>query len=59
MNKQEAIEKIKEEWFSGVVTSLQAITDIVNQIDELEKVVVPSSVGDWLKYCKETKKEPS
>ena len=55
MNKQEAIEKIKEEWFSGVVTSLQAITDIVNQIDELEKVVVPSSVGDWLKYCKETK----
>ena len=56
MNKQEAIETIKEEWLSEAGTSLQDITDTVNQIDELEKVVVPSFIGDWLKYCKETKK---
>ena len=52
MNKQEAIEKIKE--LSDNIqevrfVSLECVLDIVNQIDEPQKVVVPKFVAEWLK----------
>ena len=53
MNKQEAIETIKEEWFSEVGTSLQDITDTVNQIDEPKKPVVPKFVADFYESIKD------
>ena len=49
MNKQEAIETIKAEWFSEVGTNLQDIIDIVNMIDEPQKVAIPKFVAEWLK----------
>ena len=52
MNKQEAIETIKAEWFSEVGTSLQDITDTISQIDRLDKVEVPKFVAERLESCK-------
>ena len=49
MNKQEAIETIKAEWFSEVGPNLQDIIDIVNMIDEPQKVAIPKFVAEWLK----------
>ena len=40
MNKQEAIETIEVEWLSLAGICLQDITDIINMIDEPQKVVV-------------------
>lgn len=64
MNKQEAIEKLKlkakSHWLDEEVygdNSVKAIElnmaiDIVNQIDEPEKPVVPQFVADWIEWCK-------
>ncbi|HEM3635866.1 TPA: DUF1642 domain-containing protein [Streptococcus suis] len=60
MNKQEVIEKIKEHGkfystvFGGTVNmvSVGPIIDIVSQIDEPQKVVVPKFVAEWIEECK-------
>ena len=51
MNKQEAIEKIKE--LSDNIqevrfVSLECVLDIISQIDEPHKPVVPKFVAEWL-----------
>lgn len=62
MNKQEAIEKI-----DGILSlprsiggypydyedGLQYAKDIINQIDEPEKPVIPQFVAGWIEVCKE------
>lgn len=64
MNKQEAIEKlksrVKSHWLDEEVygdsciksVELCMAIDIVNQIDEPEKPVVPQFVADWIEWCK-------
>ncbi|MCY7186390.1 DUF1642 domain-containing protein [Streptococcus gallolyticus] len=61
MNKQEAIEKLQSEavnhysetsgWFKEI--KLDIVTDIVNQLDEPVKPVIPQYVAEWLEVCKE------
>ena len=60
MNKQQAIEKIKNLYSFvmedgpfevGLINKNQAI-DIISQIDEPQKVVVPKFVAEWIGYCK-------
>ncbi|MEI4302690.1 DUF1642 domain-containing protein [Streptococcus suis] len=56
MNKQEAIEKIKEHGkfystvFGGTVKMVPvgSIIDIISQIHEPQKVVIPKFVGEWI-----------
>ncbi|MBO4126514.1 DUF1642 domain-containing protein [Streptococcus suis] len=60
MNKQEAIEKVKEHgefysnMFGGTVKMVPVgpIIDIVYQIHELQKVVVPKFAAEWIEGCK-------
>ncbi|WP_449456117.1 DUF1642 domain-containing protein [Streptococcus suis] len=60
MNKQEAIEKIKEHgkfystMFGGTVNMVPVgpIIDIVSQIDEPQKVVVPAFIDSFIRYAK-------
>ena len=55
MNKQEAIEKIKELSDNSQevrFVSLECVLDIVNQIDEQPKVVIPKFVAEWIGYKK-------
>jgi hypothetical protein len=42
MKKQEAIEKIKN----------METSNIISQIDEQQKVVIPQFVADWIDWCK-------
>ena len=59
MNKQEAIEKIKNIetlQINDIIAGQQVdmviknqVIDIISQIDELQKVVVPKFVAEWLK----------
>ena len=53
MNKQEAIEKLKEvSWEcedSSLVISLDYTQEIISQIDEPQKVTIPKFVAEWLK----------
>ena len=65
MNKQEVIEKLQSEaryhcgekecYKDGCTKNveLDIAIDIVNQIDEPKKPVVPQFVADWLVVCKE------
>ena len=59
MNKQEAIEKInnitaRETFMSEIIwVKRDEVIDIVKQLDEPKKVVIPQSVADWLEVCKE------
>lgn len=67
MNKQEAIEKlksrVKSHWLDEEIygdnciksVELGMAIDIVNQIDEPEKPVVPRFVADWIEWCKRNK----
>ena len=60
MNKQEAIEKIKDLYnfvmedgpFEVDLINKNQVLDIVSQIDEPQKVVVPKFVAEWIKWCK-------
>ena len=65
MNKQEAIEEIKDEikrngkrsgsldYLNGKRDGLVDALKIIKQIDEPKKAVIPQSVADWLEVCKE------
>ena len=60
MNKQEAIERIndlgsftfEEGPFEVDLINKSQVIDIINQIDEPQKVVVPKFVAEWLEWCK-------
>ena len=62
MNKQEAIEKIKNietlninDIIAGQSTDMvikNQVLDIISQIDEPQKPVVPKFVADWIEWCK-------
>ncbi|HEM6592974.1 TPA: DUF1642 domain-containing protein, partial [Streptococcus suis] len=60
MNKQEAIEKIKEHGkfystvFGGTVKMVPVgpIIDIVSQIHKPQRVVVPKFVAEYIERCK-------
>lgn len=62
MNKQEAIEKIKNIYTLNIndIIAGQSVDmviknqfiDLISQIDEPQKVVVPKFVAEWLEYCK-------
>lgn len=55
MNKQEVIDKIKEMKIGGMFSDevkKQAL-NIVSQIDEPEKPVLPKFIVEWLEVCKE------
>lgn len=60
MNKQELIEKIKygrmncpsDRWDKGYNSALEYVINIVQQLDEPKKVVVPKFVADWIEYAK-------
>ena len=52
MNKEEVIEaikKISDDLLEVRFVSLESVIDIVSQIHEPQKVVVPKFVADWLK----------
>lgn len=63
MNKQEAIEKINNMSTLKINDTIShqqidmvvknQVLDIISQIDESQKVVVPQFVADWLEVCKE------
>ena len=61
MNKQEAIRSLQEmaqESFEVVkinAVHIDNIVEVISQIDEPQKVVVPEFVADWIKYCKHEK----
>ena len=51
MNKQEAIKTIEAEWLSEELC-LWDVLDIVSQIDEPPKVVVPEFIDSYIRYAK-------
>lgn len=65
MNKQEAIEKIekldgltiKDKGFNFDIKMIPKgdVLEIIEQIDEPEKPVVPQFVADWIEWCKRNK----
>lgn len=67
MNKQEVIEKLKSKakphWLDEEIygdsciksVELCMAIEIVNQIDEPEKPVLPQFVADWIEWCKRNK----
>lgn len=50
MNKQEAIKRVKELY--GYGSRAKTVTDIISQIHEPQKVVVPKFIADWCDYAK-------
>ncbi|HEM6373000.1 TPA: DUF1642 domain-containing protein [Streptococcus suis] len=50
MNKQEAIKRVEELYGYGSIA--KTVTDIISQIHEPQKVVVPKFVAEWIEYCK-------
>ena len=56
MNKQEAIEKLKEaSWEcedNSLVISLDYAQEIVSQIEEPQKVVIPKFVAEWIEEAR-------
>ena len=59
MNKQEAIEKIESSLMYentrhiGKAVNIYDVIDIINQIDELEKPVVPQFIAEWYEENKD------
>lgn len=60
MNKQKAIEILDGERYAFPTDAkreynkaLNTAIEIINQIDEPEKPVVPQAVADWIEVCKE------
>ncbi|HFI0175736.1 TPA: DUF1642 domain-containing protein [Streptococcus suis] len=52
MNKQEAIKRVEELYGYGSIA--KTVTDIISQIHEPQKVVVPKFVATWIKHCKQS-----
>lgn len=56
MNKQEAIERIESRAFNigdtDLVVGLRYTKNIINQINEPQKVTIPKFVAEWIKFCK-------
>ncbi|MGQ7338076.1 DUF1642 domain-containing protein [Streptococcus suis] len=52
MNKQEAIKQVEELYGYGSIA--KTVTDIISQIHEPQKVVVPKFVATWIKHCKQS-----
>ncbi|MGQ7337107.1 DUF1642 domain-containing protein [Streptococcus suis] len=50
MNKQEAIKRVEELYGYGSIA--KTVTDIISQIHEPQKVVVPKFVAEWIEECK-------
>ncbi|MFM0876530.1 DUF1642 domain-containing protein [Streptococcus suis] len=50
MNKQEAIKRVEELYGYGSIA--KTVTDIISQIHEPQKVVVPKVVVEWIEECK-------
>ncbi|MGC6552005.1 DUF1642 domain-containing protein [Streptococcus sp. VTCC 12905] len=61
MNKQEAIELLRDVaqrvfYRTGSrAVHIDKIVELVNEIDEPQKVVIPKFVAEWLEYCKSNK----
>ena len=60
MNKQEAIETLQDV-AQGVFyrrgsrsVYIDKIVEVVNQIDETQKVIIPKFVGEWIEECKQS-----
>lgn len=61
MNKQKVIDDIENaipdfllnDFQRGKETGLTYALELVKELDEPEKVVIPQSVADWLEVCKE------
>lgn len=61
MNKQEVIDEIENaipdyilnDYQRGKETGLTDALELVEELDEPEKAVIPQSVADWLEVCKE------
>ncbi|HEM6082144.1 TPA: DUF1642 domain-containing protein [Streptococcus suis] len=51
MNKQEAIKRVEELYGYGSIA--KTVTDIISQIHEPQKVVVPKYIADKIEYCKD------
>ncbi|BDD37919.1 DUF1642 domain-containing protein [Streptococcus ruminantium] len=60
MNKQEAIKCIEQmgeyEHFVDEPISKKSVLNIISQIDESQKVMVPRKVAEWLEECKTKKR---
>lgn len=55
MNKQELIKHFEEmEYVSIHQMGKKAFIDMIEQLDEPQKPVVPQFVGGWINYCKRT-----
>lgn len=55
MNKQELIKHFEEmEYVSISQMGKKSFIDMIEQLDEPQKPVVPQFVADWIKYCKTT-----
>lgn len=58
MNKQELIERIKclKNLFDNKAEYIEidAAIELIEQLDEPQKTVVPQFVADWIEYCKNT-----
>ena len=56
MNKQEAIERIESRAFNigdtDLVVGLRYTKNIINQINEPQKVTIPKFVAEWIEECK-------
>ena len=62
MNKQEAIEEIKSMDTVSIYNTTvnqrldmlikNQVLDVISQIDEPQKVVIPKFVADWIDWCK-------
>lgn len=55
MNKQQVIEKIKQLSLVNYSSMefVEEIVNIISQIDEPQKVVVPKFVAEWIEKCKD------
>lgn len=55
MNYQELIEKIgnlDKLYGEKFYVALDDVLDLVKQLDESQKVIIPQFVADWIEYCK-------
>lgn len=61
MNKQETIELLQDVaqrvfYRTGSRSvNIDKIVELINQIDEPQKVTIPEFVAEWLEYCKSNK----